>query len=104
MLRGAKARRQEGLIPEGQYGAGAVIVWDTGPYRNLTERAGEEVPLERALADGHAVVELQGQKPRGAYALTRTGGAGRERWLLIKKRDWAADARRNLVSTRPSPC
>ena len=46
----------EGVIGEGLYGAGAVIVWDTGPYRNITERDGKEVPLGRALRDGHASV------------------------------------------------
>lgn len=91
----------EGVIPEGQYGAGAVIVWDTGPYRNLTERDGAELPVDRALADGHAVVELQGHKLQGAYTLTRLGGSGRERWLLIKKRDAGADARRNPTSSQP---
>jgi DNA ligase D-like protein (predicted 3'-phosphoesterase) len=87
----------EGRIGEG-YGAGAVIVWDTGPFRNLTRRDDEEVPLERALADGHAVVELEGSKLRGGYALTRTDG---KRWLLVKTRDDAADARRNPVSSQP---
>jgi DNA ligase D-like protein (predicted 3'-phosphoesterase) len=91
----------EGTIGEGSYGAGAVIVWDTGPYRNATRRDGEEVPLEQALADGHAVVELEGSKLRGGFALTRTGGGRRERWLLVKTRDEHADARRRPVSTQP---
>jgi DNA ligase D-like protein (predicted 3'-phosphoesterase) len=91
----------EGVIPEGQYGAGAVIVWDTGPYRNLTEREGKRVPLARALDEGHAVVDLQGEKLRGGYVLRRLDDGRRERWLLIKKRDAAADARRNPVSTEP---
>ena len=91
----------EGVIPEGQYGAGSVIVWDTGPYRNLTERDGREMPVERALADGHAVVELDGQKLRGGYALTRIGTGSQERWLLVKTRDERADARRRPVSTQP---
>jgi DNA ligase D-like protein (predicted 3'-phosphoesterase) len=91
----------EGVIPEGQYGAGSVIVWDAGPYRNLTERDGEELPIDDALRSGHALVELQGEKLRGGYALIRTGGGGRERWLLVKARDDAADARRNPVSTEP---
>ena len=92
----------EGTIGESNYGAGAVIVWDTGPYRNRTQRDGEEVPIARALADGHAVVELEGRKLRGRYALTRTGEQrGREQWLLVKDDDDAADARRNPVSTQP---
>jgi DNA ligase D-like protein (predicted 3'-phosphoesterase) len=92
----------EGRIGRSSYGAGAVIVWDTGPYANRTERDGEEVAIERALADGHAVVELDGRKLHGRYALTRTGTqGGREQWLLVKVRDADADARRNPVSTQP---
>jgi DNA ligase D-like protein (predicted 3'-phosphoesterase) len=89
----------EGVIPGREYGAGAVIVWDTGTFRNLTARDGEEVELARALADGHAKVELRGEKLRGGYALTRTG-PGRN-WLLVKVRDGGADARRNPTSTQP---
>ena len=63
-----------------------MIVWDTGPYRNLTERDGEEVPLAEALADGHAVVALESEKLRGGYALRRMGGDARERWLLVTTR------------------
>ena len=92
----------EGTIPEGQYGAGTVIVWDTGSYRNLTKRDGKEVPIEQAIEDGHAVVWLEGRKLRGGWALRRIsrGGDERERWLLVKKKDEFADARRNPVSTQ----
>jgi DNA ligase D-like protein (predicted 3'-phosphoesterase) len=91
----------EGVIERGNYGAGSVIVWDTGTYRNITERDGHEVPLEQALADGHASIWLEGQKLRGGYALTRTGGGSKPRWLLVKRRDETADARRNPVSSQP---
>jgi DNA ligase D-like protein (predicted 3'-phosphoesterase) len=91
----------EGLIPEGSYGAGAVIVWDTGSYRNLTRKGGDDVPMGKALEDGHAVVWLEGHKLKGGYALTRTAAGRKERWLLVKTRDEEADARRNPVSSRP---
>src|ERR671931_317709 len=71
----------EGVIPKGQYGAGTVIVWDTGSYRPL----GDE-PLERALEHGHASVWLQGRKLHGGYALTRIG-KGRRGGLLLGKMD-----------------
>jgi DNA ligase D-like protein (predicted 3'-phosphoesterase) len=93
----------EGVIPGGEYGAGAVIVWDTGTYRNATRRDGQDVPLEQALADGHVVVELCGHKLRGGYALTRTDvdERGRERWLLVKMRDAKADAGRDPLASEP---
>jgi DNA ligase D-like protein (predicted 3'-phosphoesterase) len=93
----------EGVIPGGEYGAGAVIVWDTGTYRNATRRNGQDVPLEQALDDGHVVVELRGRKLRGGYALTRTDvdERGRERWLLVKMRDAKADAGRDPLASEP---
>jgi DNA ligase D-like protein (predicted 3'-phosphoesterase) len=93
----------EGVIPGGEYGAGAVIVWDTGTYRNATRRDGQDVPIEEALNDGHVVVELHGRKLRGGYALTLTDvdERGRERWLLVKMRDAAADAGRDPLSSEP---
>lgn len=94
--------RFEGVIESG-YGAGTVIVWDIGTYENVTERDGRRVPITRALAGGHAVIELHGEKLNGGYALTRVSGEGsaRERWILVKTRDCEADARRNPVSTQP---
>jgi DNA ligase D-like protein (predicted 3'-phosphoesterase) len=91
----------EGLIPEGQYGAGPVIVWDTGSYRSLTEEVGKPVPVERAVEDGHVAVWLEGRKLSGGYALTHIGKGRRERWLLVKMDDEEADARRKPVKSQP---
>lgn len=94
----------EGVIPEGEYGAGPVIVWDTGTWEDLkTDDDGEPVPLADQLADGHATFRLHGEKISGGYALIRTDGGddGDERWLLIKMDDDEADARRNPTSTEP---
>jgi len=92
----------EGVIPEDEYGGGTVLVWDAGLYRNLkTDDDGNAVPLPDQISDGHLTVWLQGEKITGGYALTRTGGNGDERWLLVKMDDAEADARRNPVSTEP---
>jgi DNA ligase D-like protein (predicted 3'-phosphoesterase) len=92
----------EGVIPEDEYGGGTVLVWDAGPYRNLkTDEDGDPVPLSEQISQGHLTVWLQGEKLTGGYALTKTGGDGDERWLLVKMDDEEADARRNPVSTEP---
>ena len=92
----------EGTIPEGEYGAGTVMVWDTGEYRNLRkEKAEDGVSMEEALEEGKVEVWLEGKKLKGGYALIRTGGGQDARWLLIKMDDDEADARRNPVSTEP---
>lgn len=92
----------EGRIPEGGYGAGTVIVWDAGTYENVTERAGQRVPVEKAIDDGHVKVWLKGQKLHGAYALTRMRTRDEKQdWLLIKVDDEGADRRRNPVTSQP---
>ncbi len=92
----------EGVIPEGEYGAGAVLVWDTGSYRNLrADKGPHSVGMEDALEDGLIKVWLEGEKLRGGYALKRTDDGEQSRWLAIKMKDDAADARRNPVSTEP---
>ena len=93
----------EGVIPDGEYGAGQVIVWDTGTYPNLTERGGRPVPVDEAVRAGHVKVRLEGRKLRGGYALTRTGPAGgKERWILVKTSDEEADRRRDPVRSEPA--
>jgi len=93
----------EGVIPEGEYGAGTVIVWDAGPYKNLSvDDEDEELPLGGALARGQAEVWLEGRKLRGGYALVHSKlGGSQKNWLLVKMKDEGADARRNPVRTEP---
>jgi bifunctional non-homologous end joining protein LigD len=75
----------EGVIPEGNYGAGAVILWDRGRWQPVEDPT---AGLER----GKLLFDLEGYKLRGRFTLVRTKGrasSGRE-WLLIKKPDaWA---------------
>ena len=91
----------EGVIPAGSYGAGAVLVWDRGTYRNLTEKEGQEVGVAEAARRGHVSVWLEGEKVRGGYALTRFRTGKGEAWLLVKMNDAEADPGRNPVETEP---
>ena len=91
----------EGVIPAGEYGGGTVMVWDTGPYRNLTEKKGVAIPMAEAVAHGHLKVWLEGSKLRGGYALTRFRTGKDESWLLVKADDEGADPARNPVAEEP---
>jgi DNA ligase D-like protein (predicted 3'-phosphoesterase) len=86
----------EGRIGAG-YGAGAVIVWDAGTYRNLDARRS----MAEALDAGHASFWLEGDKLTGGWTLHRTRGGDKPQWLLIKRRDEGADARRDPQRTQP---
>src|SRR5258708_17386600 len=75
----------EGIIPEGEYGGGTVMLWDRGTWT-------PEVPdVDAALRDGNLKFTLHGKKLRGSWVLVRTksgfGGSKRPGWLLIKHRD-----------------
>jgi bifunctional non-homologous end joining protein LigD len=90
----------EGVIPPGQYGAGTVMVWDTGTYEPQDSR-----PPDEQLARGKIDVVLQGMKLRGGFTLVETGNRSakpsqKERWLLIKHRDEHADPSWNVESPR----
>lgn len=91
----------EGVIPVGSYGAGTVLVWDRGTYRNLTRKGGREVPVAEAIEKGHVSFRLEGEKVRGGYALTRFRTGKGEAWLLVKKDDAEADPGRDPVRTEP---
>lgn len=91
----------EGVIPAGEYGAGAVLVWDAGTYRNITEKKGVPLPLAQAVAHGHLKVWLEGKKLKGGYALTRFKTGPDEAWLLMKMDDAEADPKRNPVKDEP---
>jgi bifunctional non-homologous end joining protein LigD len=102
----------EGVIPAGNYGAGAVIVWDRGAYR-VVDPPGDAAGGVRA---GKLDIELHGFKLQGAYTMVRTSGRGRAgggggrsararddkpQWLLIKKRDQFASAEGDVLEDRP---
>lgn len=73
----------EGEIPQGQYGAGKVIVWDQGSWTPVGDAAA-------GLAAGDLKFELHGHKLQGRWALVRMHGKGQERqlpWLLVKEKD-----------------
>lgn len=91
----------EAVIPEGNYGAGSMIAWDTGRIRYL------ETSAEDGLLRGDLKFELSGFKLRGAFALVQTGkrkqiseGQGSE-WLLIKKQDAYASAEVDVLERDP---
>src|ERR1700736_6143490 len=76
--------RFEGVIPEGQYGAGTVMVWDIGTWRP------EQDDVADAIKKGELKFTLRGKKLRGSWVLVRAPGYGRnarKSWLLIKHRD-----------------
>jgi bifunctional non-homologous end joining protein LigD len=74
----------EGVIPEGQYGGGTVIVWDRGTWEPI------EGDADSAYRKGHLKFRLHGEKLRGGWNLVRMGGRrneGEDNWLLIKEKD-----------------
>ena len=87
----------EGIIPEGQYGGGTVMVWDQGTWVPETD-------IESGLRDGELKFSLHGKKLRGSWVLVRTkrsaGKTERASWLLIKHRDRYASTS-DIVSVRP---
>src|ERR1700680_4866405 len=79
----------EGVIAEGSYGAGEVIVWDRGSYRPLVggSRDAMQEQVREQLNRGELRFLLFGEKLRGEFALIRQPRLGEHAWLLIKKRD-----------------
>ncbi len=89
----------EGVIPEGEYGGGTVMIWDKGVWAPATPHGlGDEDEADRQLRKGDLKFVLLGDKLAGSWVLVRTRG-GRQ-WLLIKHRDqYARDD--DLTATRP---
>jgi bifunctional non-homologous end joining protein LigD len=91
----------EGVIPEGNYGAGSVIVWDRGFYRHPLARCDEEneLLLREGLARGDLKFILEGEKLRGEFALVKIR-TDEKSWLLLKKKDRGLPPREILGENR----
>lgn len=83
----------EGNIPEGNYGAGQVEVWDSGTYEPLddTSKLSDEKELLKELKSGSLKFILHGKKLKGEFALVKMKNAENNSWLLIKHRDKFAE-------------
>ena len=87
----------EGVIPEGEYGGGPMIVWDAGTWAPMDD-------VEKSLASGAFKFRLAGEKLNGGWMLARLkprAGETKVNWLLFKERDPAADAARDILVERP---
>jgi DNA ligase D-like protein (predicted 3'-phosphoesterase) len=88
----------EGSIPEGEYGAGTVIVWDRGTF----EPVGEGETFGEMLVRGAAKIRISGEKLRGGFALVRTRWGGKDNnWLLIKEKDEHARPGYDVTEAEP---
>jgi bifunctional non-homologous end joining protein LigD len=90
----------EGVIPEGEYGGGTVMVWDTGTWTPESQSA----DVAAALKKGDLKFLLHGKKLHGSWVLVRTRGFGSssagKSWLLIKHRDEFASTE-DIAATEP---
>ena len=87
----------EGVIPEGEYGGGTVMVWDKGTWSPQSD-------IAASLAKGDLKFTLHGEKLKGSWVLVRTRGYGsssKTSWLLIKHRDLFASATRDITEEMP---
>lgn len=88
----------EGTIPQGQYGAGSVIVWDEGTWA-------PELDPDFAMKKGHIAFTLDGHKLKGRWHLVRLkprGGEKTENWLLMKVEDEAASTTSDILVDQPN--
>lgn len=79
-------RHFEGVIPEGNYGAGPVMIWDKGLYQTfIVDHAGSVLSPQKAIKQGCILLWLEGHKLKGGYLLLRV--SKKQRWLLLKMED-----------------
>lgn len=78
----------EGVIPEGNYGAGYVYVWDKGNYELLREDgSGFDKVANKEIREGDLKIRLKGRKVKGEFALVKMKNSDDNAWLLLKHKD-----------------
>jgi bifunctional non-homologous end joining protein LigD len=97
----------EGNIPEGEYGAGQVIVWDRGIYspdeegRLIGDRQKSEAAMQDGLEKGRLKIFLRGERLKGSWALVRMQRSAKN-WLLIKHQDEFAAPGKDILTENTS--
>lgn len=86
----------EGVIPQGSYGAGTVIIWDSGTFSLI-----KDMPFSTSFKKGEILFTLAGKKLHGNYALIKTDFPGNKSWLLIKMQDDKAQPGRTITEELP---
>lgn len=78
-----------GIIPEGNYGAGRVEIWDDGTYLALNSSDSKDTAhkIREGFEKGHITIILSGKRLNGEFAFIRLKKAKKNNWLLIKKND-----------------
>lgn len=81
----------EGIIPEGNYGAGTVMIWDEGTFESADQGKADKQQQTRDLLhqlhSGKLKFVLKGKKLKGSFALVKATGRGENAWLLMKVKD-----------------
>lgn len=85
----------EGIIPEGNYGAGEVLVWDIGTFKNLKDKS-----IEECIKEGKITILLEGKKLRGGYTLIKTQ-LHPNSWLFFKMHDNEEDPLHSITEEHP---
>ncbi|MGQ0715679.1 MAG: DNA ligase D [Gemmatimonadaceae bacterium] len=93
----------EGIIPQGEYGGGTVMLWDRGTYvADTADDGNDEAAMRRGYAEGELKLTLHGERLHGSWALIRMRGrqarSSKPQWLLIKHRDDAARDGSDIVT------
>jgi bifunctional non-homologous end joining protein LigD len=88
----------EGIIPQGEYGGGTVMLWDRGTWAPIGD-------AKQGFREGHLKFILHGEKLRGGWMLVRRGGKksspDERHWFLFKERDAFADSKKSITETKP---
>lgn len=92
----------EGIIPEGEYGGGTVMLWDRGTYTYPEKVPDPTEQLRQGYAKGDLKFELRGKRLRGSWVLVRIrrGDPNKPQWLLIKHRDRFAKPGSDIVAEK----